>query len=305
MSGAVDHARFVASLDAGTRARLTRPSDRAGLLHLAGHLGLLLVLGGLIVARVPLWPLLLLPYGVALIFLFTLEHEATHATPFASGWMNMLAGHLTGLLLILPFQWFRLFHLAHHRHTNDPRHDPELATPKPEGWRAFALHVSGLPVWWAQLRQLVTNALGRTGADFVPDRARPRVRREARVMLAVYALALSSLWLSDMLLWLWIVPALIGQPFLRVYLLAEHGRCPTVANMFANSRTTLTNRLVRFVAWNMPYHAEHHAWPTVPFHALPRVHALARDHLQVTSRGYARFAGEYTAGFDADPRPEH
>jgi fatty acid desaturase len=43
---------------------------------------------------------------------------------------------------------------------------------------------------------------------------------------------------------------------------------------------------VRFFAWNMPYHAEHHAYPSVPFHALPSVHrAIARD-LQVTASGY-------------------
>lgn len=30
----------------------------------------------------------------------------------------------------------------------------------------------------------------------------------------------------------------------------------------------------RKLAWNMPYHAEHHAWPSVPFHFLPFVHKL-------------------------------
>lgn len=26
----------------------------------------------------------------------------------------------------------------------------------------------------------------------------------------------------------------------------------------------------------MPYHAEHHAWPSVPFHSLPLVHGLIK-----------------------------
>jgi len=30
--------------------------------------------------------------------------------------------------------------------------------------------------------------------------------------------------------------------------------------------------LVKFIMWNMPYHAEHHAFPAVPFHALPQLH---------------------------------
>ncbi|WP_246694633.1 fatty acid desaturase, partial [Mesorhizobium sp. M2D.F.Ca.ET.147.01.1.1] len=72
-------------------------------------------------------------------------------------------------------------------------------------------------------------------------------------------------------------PALLGQPFLRLYLMAEHGRCPLVANMLENTRTTLTNWFVHKLAWNMPYHAEHHAYPGVPFHQLPEFHRLIGD----------------------------
>ena len=79
---------------------------------------------------------------------------------------------------------------------------------------------------------------------------------------------------SPALLWVWIVPILLGQPFLRAYLLAEHARCPHVANMLENTRTTFTTALVRLIAWNMPFHAEHHAYPAVPFHKLPRFHAV-------------------------------
>ncbi|MGO4840776.1 fatty acid desaturase, partial [Rhizobiaceae sp. 2RAB30] len=75
-----------------------------------------------------------------------------------------------------------------------------------------------------------------------------------------------------------------------------HTRCPHVANMLENTRTTFTTTLVRFVAWNMPYHAEHHAYPAVPFHKLPRFHQVVRDHLKVTERGYARFNRRLWAG---------
>ena len=97
--------------------------------------------------------------------------------------------------------------------------------------------------------------------------------------------------------WCWMLPLALGQPFLRAYLLAEHGLCPPVANMFENTRTTITTRLVRFLAWNMPYHAEHHAFPTVPFHQLPALHELTKQHLRTTSDGYAAFHAEYRATF--------
>jgi fatty acid desaturase len=65
--------------------------------------------------------------------------------------------------------------------------------------------------------------------------------------------------------------------------------------MFLNTRTTFTTTVVRFLAWNMPYHTEHHVWPTVPFHRLPALHGMMRDHLGVTAEGYAAFTRDYLA----------
>ena len=291
----MDHKTFMAELPNDTLAELSERSDARGLRHLAWHLGLIALCAFGIAVRVPLWGLLLPVQGVLLIFLFTLEHECTHKTPFATPWLNEVAGHVAGALILLPFTWFRYFHLAHHRWTNLPGKDPELESPKPETKAQFFWHVSGLSVWKGLVGQIVQNALGRGMAGYIPERAQPRVRREARILLLLYACLGLSLLLSPLALWLWLVPLLLGQPFLRVYLLAEHGRCPQVADMFDNTRTTFTNRLVRFLAWNMPYHVEHHVAPNVPFHRLPDLHVLIADHLKHTETGYRRFAARWIA----------
>ncbi|MEM7188135.1 MAG: fatty acid desaturase [Pseudomonadota bacterium] len=291
----MDHRTFLASIDDDERLRLTQTSDLAGLSHLAGHLSLILILGALVLAKVPGWWVLILPLGIATIFLFTLLHETCHFTPFRSRWLNIWVGTLCGLIVILPPLWFRYFHLAHHRHTHDPEKDPELAEPKPETWAAWVLHVSGLPVWRSHVSTLLRNAAGRCDDTFVPAARRGAVRLEARAMLGLYTaiLVTSLLTGSAALIWVWVLPVLVGQPFLRLYLLAEHGRCPHVADMFLNTRTTFTSRAIRFIAWNMPYHAEHHTWPTVPFHRLPELHVMVRKHLKSTSDGYAAFTREY------------
>jgi fatty acid desaturase len=291
----MDHKTFLATLAPEVKADLTRASDRAGLLHLAGHAGAILFTGGLIAAEVPFWGLLLPLQGVLIVFLFTLEHEATHRTPFASTRLNETAGQLCGLLLLLPFTWFRYFHLAHHRWTNLPGLDPELDGPRPDTRRAWALHVSGLPYWRALAGVTWRLARGRERAPNLPDAARPRMQREARAMLCLYALAALSLVWTPVLLWVWILPALIGQPVLRLYLLAEHGDCPMVSDMFRNTRTTFTTAAVRFLAWNMPYHVEHHVYPAVPFHRLPDLHRQMRAHLKVTAPGYLAFTRAHLA----------
>ncbi|MDF1608466.1 fatty acid desaturase family protein [Hoeflea sp. YIM 152468] len=291
----MDHREFLASLTAAQRRELTRKSDGRGLMQLALHLGLIGLIAALIVARVPLWPLLMLPQGIVLVFLFTLLHEASHETPFRSRWLNTAAAHVSGLVILLPPRWFRYFHFAHHRHTQIPGKDPELAEPKPEGWADYIRYVSGIPVWISHVRTLVRNAAGRCADDFVPVGKRQAVRNEARTMLAVYSLLLagSIAFASPVLVFVWLLPMLLGQPFLRLYLLAEHGRCAHVANMLENSRTTFTTAAVRRLAWNMPYHAEHHSYPAVPFHRLPDLHKLTAQHLRVTEKGYGRFHARY------------
>jgi fatty acid desaturase len=291
----MDHKTLVASLPADLRADLTRTSTAAGLRHLAGHLGAILLTGSLVAMRVPFWPLLLPVHGVLLVFLFTLEHEATHKTPFAHGALNDWVGRACGLVLVLPFEWFRWFHLAHHRWTNLPGKDPELDSAKPATRAAWLWHVSGLPYWIAALRLMADLVRGRVTGAYVPAGAVARVVREARAMAVLYALALATLAFSPLLLWLWIVPVLLGQPFLRLCLLAEHGDCPQVADMLENTRTTFTTRAVRFLAWNMPFHVEHHSYPTVPFHRLPQLHRHMRTHLRVTADGYAAFTRDYLA----------
>ena len=87
----------------------------------------------------------------------------------------------------------------------------------------------------------------------------------------------------------YVVPQLIGQVFLRFYLLTEHTGCAQSANGLINTRTTLTNAALRLVMWNKSYHAEHHLYPSIPFHRLPAAHVAVRSRLGVLQDGYARW----------------
>ncbi len=290
---AVKDRDFVAAVSPDLRVALAQTSDGPGLPHLAGHLGLAMGLALYIGLGGPFWAVLVLVQGVVLVFLFTLEHEATHRTPFASAGLNEWVGRACGFLLFLPFEWFRYFHLAHHRWTNIEGQDPELEGGKPATRRQWVWHVSGLPYWASQVRLIGRLVLGRGMAGYIPEGARRRVVAEARGMAVGYGVVALSLGATQVFLRVWLVPVLLGQPALRLYLLAEHGDCPRVADMFENTRTVFTTALVRFLAWNMPYHVEHHVMPTVPFHRLPELHSLMRAELKVTADGYAAFTRDY------------
>ena len=38
--------------------------------------------------------------------------------------------------------------------------------------------------------------------------------------------------------------------------------------------------------WNMPFHAEHHLYPSLPFHALPRAHRWIGPRIAHCDPGY-------------------
>ena len=281
----------VRGLDRATVLALSRRSDARGLAQLALHLGALALTGGAIaLSRGTIWlaPAIVL-HGMVLDFLFCALHESVHRTAFASRGLNDTVAWIAGALLVLPAGYFRLFHFAHHRFTQDPARDPELLTPKPTSLASYLWFASGLPNWRARLKGTLRHALtGRVREPFVPPAQHRAVVREARLVWALYLAVLAvslALGRADALYY-WILPALAGQPLLRLFLHAEHTGCRHTDDMFANTRTTETNALARRLTWDMPYHVEHHAYPSVPFHALAKVHALIRDRIAVRAPGY-------------------
>jgi fatty acid desaturase len=289
---------------AGARERaallaLAARSNLRGLGQLGLHLVALLATGaGVALAQHTVWLVpAMLPYGIVLVFLFAPLHETIHRTAFESRRLNDRVAWICGAVLLLPPEYFRAFHFTHHRYTQDPARDPELATPKPATLGAYLWQVSGLPYWRERIATTCRHALGRAGEPFIAPHARPRIAREARLLLGVYALlALGSILAgSDALLVFWLAPVLLGQPFLRMYLLAEHTGCPLVSAMLENSRTTRSTALIRRLAWNMPYHAEHHAHPALPFHALPAAHRLLESKIPVQAEGYLAVQREILA----------
>ncbi len=38
--------------------------------------------------------------------------------------------------------------------------------------------------------------------------------------------------------------------------------------------------------WNMPFHTEHHLYPSIPFHQLPAVHRELRESVVHVAAGY-------------------
>ncbi len=129
---------------------------------------------------------------------------------------------------------------------------------------------------------------GRVSESFVPARMHAAIVREARILWISYLLVLcvSLVLRRPEALIYWVFPLLAGQPFLRLFLMAEHTGCALNDNPFGNTRTTYTTGALRLLAWQMPYHVEHHCYPSIPFHALSRLNSLIGNRIEVAAPGY-------------------
>lgn len=269
---------------------LTRARDFPGLIHLLLHVGLIVLSACVIVLSeaILIQSLAILVLGVLLAFLFAPLHESVHKTAFATPWLNKVVGWVCGWILILPPKYFQTFHMAHHRYTQIKGKDPELDQDKPSTLGQHLWYLSGLPYWIAQIGALIGFAFGTSHPGYMKPNQRLEVVKEARVYITLYLIAImiSVISASTLLLFLWLIPILFGQPFLRAFLVAEHTGCPEVADMFQNTRTTLTNPVMQWLCWNMCFHSEHHAFTGLPFHQLPAAHSILKPKLQNLGQGY-------------------
>lgn len=282
--------RQLDSIDLRAIKALSARSDRRGLAQLGLHAVALLLAAAAVIAfrnSPAIWPAMAV-LGVLEVALFTPLHETTHRTPFRSLWLNRAVGWVAGFVLILPPEGFRLFHMAHHRHTQDPERDPELIGAKPLTRGRYLWLLTGIPYWVSQIRGLIATAAGDADQPWVPAASRKSVVREARLYLALYLIlaGLAIGFRSPLPALLWAVPVLLGQPVLRAVLMAEHRACPENDDRMANTRTTLAGPVFRLLFWNANLHIEHHFAPGVPFHALPQLHDLLRPRMKSISANY-------------------
>ena len=212
-------------------------------------------------------------------------HECGHGTAFRTPWMNHVVYEIASFMLMRnPVTW-RWSHARHHTDTIIVGRDAEIATMRPPALLRLLLSYVGIVGVWSSLTALICNAFGTLSPDeknYIPEAEQPKAIRAARVHIAIYLLTIALAFYSRS----WLPLMLLGLP--RIYgcwhmlltgILQHGGLADNVTDHRLNSRTVYMNPISRFLYWNMNYHVEHHMFPMVPFHALPRLHELIKHDL--------------------------
>lgn len=212
-------------------------------------------------------------------------HECGHGTAFRTPWMNNVVYEIASFMIMRNSATWRWSHARHHSETYLVGRDPEIAVMRPPEMAKLVLNFFGILDVIAFIPRIIRNAIsGPTPEErtYVPQSEWGKVRRVAIIHVAIYAATIAlALWLRS------ILPLMvIGLP--RMYgawhhvmtgLLQHGGLADNVVDHRLNSRTVYMNPISRFIYWNMNYHVEHHMFPMVPYHALPRLHEVIKDDL--------------------------
>lgn len=249
------------------------------------------------------WNLVLsqLAFGILVCSTFACLHETAHGTAFASRRLNRLAAFLSGLAHLYPSSLFRELHFTHHRHTHVLGLDPEISLgnhPAPSVVANLPMYLSwltGLPLLLFKIGMLISGAIGMP--EILRAHLYPFVRQGMRKTIAIESIFVLTFHLGLMLLaiyvyegfWALFVGQVVGHCLLAFYLTPEHNGLPHEGDILDKTRSMDTHPLVKLVMWNMPYHAEHHAFPAVPFHALPQLRQRIDCELKHRTDGYAKF----------------
>ena len=270
---------------------LNQKANFPGLVRLLGHLAVMII-SGYLWLTIDNWlfklPALVI-YGFSLAAMFAPLHECCHRTAFANTRLNDLVAWLAGIFSFYNSSFYRRYHKWHHRYTRIPGKDPELEDPQPTNWQEYLIEISGWNWWLGKFATHYKVATGKLdNMPYIWEDAKNDIIRSTRLQLAVYgsAIALSVIFQQPWFITFWLLPLAVGQTILRFILLAEHTGCSKDANPLTNTRTTLTWFPIKFLMWNMPFHAEHHLYPAIPFHALPQAHQELKEHFAVVDKGY-------------------
>jgi Na+-transporting NADH:ubiquinone oxidoreductase subunit F len=209
-------------------------------------------------------------------------HESGHGTAFKTDWMNNALYEIASFMVMRESIVWRWSHNRHHSDTIIVGRDPEIAVPRPPDLKAIILSFFNLKVYPKYFQRIVMHSFGRMAAEertFIPASEFTKIYWRARIYVAIYAGVIGlSIYTRSILPLLYVgLTNIFGTWLLVTYGLTQHaGLAENVLDHRLNCRTVYMNWVNRYLYWNMNYHVEHHMFPLVPYHALPRLHQAVK-----------------------------
>lgn len=280
---------------------LMKRSDQPAIRDTVIYYGAMIIFAGIGIALWPSW--WSLPFWMAYATLYTAGadsrwHEAGHGTAFKTRWMNNVVYHVACFMLFRNPTLWRWSHARHHTDTIIVGRDPEIITMRPPVLFKVGLLLIGMHTYdgFIAMFRHATKGLNEQEKSFTPESDWGRAQLVARIWIVIVAAVIFTAIATTSLLPFMLVgvgPAILGSwHFILTGLLQHTGMADNVIDHRLNSRTVYMNPVSRFIYWNMNYHVEHHMFPMVPYHALPKLHDTIKNDLPEPNTGFTDGVGE-------------
>lgn len=220
-------------------------------------------------------------------------HECGHGTAFKTAWMNEAVYQIASFMVLRSATPWRWSHSRHHTDTIIVGRDPEIVTERPPLWSILLLQVFDLYGGPIEIKRFMLHTIGRLEAqekEYIPASEYRKVFREARVyMLIIAAVIAACCFVGSILPAMFVVlPSFYGFIVVLAFGITQHlGLHEDVLDHRLNTRTIYMNPVLRFLYWNMNYHIEHHMFPMVPYHMLPKLHEAMKEDCPAARPSFA------------------
>ena len=250
-----------------------------------------------------LWTVVWCLQGIILSGFLGAAHDCAHGTFAKSPRLNRVAGSLWSSVVLFNFSLYKYFHLEHHKYTSVEGDTEPLGT-----FPDLRTYLYNLPTtaFFVAFWKMSAEALRGEFPHFIKTlKARKEVVLDdaPQVVWILVTLFLTALWPKQLVLAYW-CPMLVYFPMVFWTSLPEHYGCDEGADVLRNTRSTISNRLFRYVFWNGNFHAEHHIYPNVPSCNLFRLHRLIGQHFAFRESSYVLFHARLIWQLLSNPKPE-
>lgn len=195
----------------------------------------------------------------------TVIHDASHRTAHYNLNINMLAGHISALLLGFSFPVFTRVHMQHHAHVNDSEDDPDHFVSTAGPLWLIAARFFYHEVYFFQRKlwkkyELLQWGLGRS------------------IVIIVVIVAIRMHFISFILKF-WFCPALVVGLALGLFFDYLPHRPFVNTDRWHNARV-YPNKILNLLILGQNYHLIHHLWPSIPWYHYQEAYYLTADILR-------------------------
>lgn len=241
----------------------------------------------------PLW--LAVPIVAVLTYAsYTVAHESVHGSISGNHgslrWLNKALGYMAAWILMIPLTAHRHEHMAHHRHANDPVHDPDYPVAKMQNSLPAAAHAA------------VEITIGQFSHYFKHRWKKAPVKQNlamclevAAAMIPRLAVLVSGYWVEGLVLFVlaWLIGVVVLLYLFAYIVHRPHERMGRYADTSTILLPGVLGTLLTWLWLFQNYHSIHHLFPRVPFYHYAKLYKEIEEIMvakgapvyRVTARG--------------------